>query len=922
MADDFTPSRVTTAADKDYDHKFNRTGKDLKSLEANAATQPGDTKSVKEQEINAGAPSKSLKPAPKKVPLAQRLSRSIRHKSAFGFIVGLLLLGVGYSTIFAPNIIMVNMKELFTNDLADATVALYTYDKKMLANRIGKSNCNEPDSITCKLSTMSRNEKKAFERAGFIVNGQKVQEDNLDDSNPDNDKPESRWKVSSLVFPQAAGVATDGSSFERLASSSTAMKSLVNSVFNPKTSFFMDERYKSRIKNKFDLTKNTTVYGTTEKEVNKTFDESLKGDGEKIDEAGRAGIGLYTLKTNDAKSQLSKVAKNIGEMANSYTQLQCAYYTFGKVVGNSAKTAKEHTMARFAMQYLKAADQIKSGLADEVTANVLSGKLAWGAKGGYEGKNASDGSMYTTILYDEGAKSSEFGQKYYLGVIDSIAALLPAWAQIMASATATGGIAANPGALLQPPADFASNPREYCLKGQTTASKSSLKPSQCPALAMAAATPIAGGAPAPAVAATIPAINHICPPPPQGLFLMYPAVRLNEPIITPYVADQFNAYITQYASKIARDFTSGTKGVAASDALFAGTGVILGDMAMSRGMRPADIASMTEYSLASTEVNNEIEEIARYDARKTPLDISNKYSFAGSLVRSLSVVYDKDLPFLSTATNMLAILPSSLSSLNSSANAAYFLQPNPFKADRMGQCTAAQEPEYWNIGINPDVACNVRYSMSRQELGANVGDVLNYMTKAHPNESDKSVQEIQQRLGRTDGERDAGEVSRQLSEARQGNQAEFIDKKTGKANKFTEYEKYLTYCVNREDPWGRSAMVVRRDELSEEEKQARRATKDQNGVPISDNDKGDIYETKQTASYMSITEGSSYDQDWYSGKKCLENSEMLRNFRAYTMMCSVDGSHSGGRDCTDPDRASGYSDSFYTGNDILYTSWW
>ena len=172
MADDFKPSRVTTAADKDYDQKFNRTGKHLKSLEAEAAAQPTDAKSVKEQETNVAKLAKPSKPAAKKVPLAKRLSRSIRHKSAFAFIVGLLLLGVGYSTIFAPNIIMVNMKELFTNDLADATVALYTYDKKMVANRIGKSDCGEPDSIKCKLSTMSRNEKKAFERAGFIINGQ------------------------------------------------------------------------------------------------------------------------------------------------------------------------------------------------------------------------------------------------------------------------------------------------------------------------------------------------------------------------------------------------------------------------------------------------------------------------------------------------------------------------------------------------------------------------------------------------------------------------------------------------------------------------------------------------------------------------------------------------------------------------------
>ena len=63
------------------------------------------------------------------------------------------------------------------------------------------------------------------------------------------------------------------------------------------------------------------------------------------------------------------------------------------------------------------------------------------------------------------------------------------------------------------------------------------------------------------------------------------------------------------------------------------------------------------------------------------------------------------------------------------------------------------------------------------------------------------------------------------------------------------------------------------------------------------------------------------DQDWYSGKKCTEQSEMLTNFRAYTMICSVDGSLSGGIDCTDNDNSGGYNNEYFTSNDILYMSW-
>ena len=75
--------------------------------------------------------------------------------------------------------------------------------------------------------------------------------------------------------------------------------------------------------------------------------------------------------------------------------------------------------------------------------------------------------------------------------------------------------------------------------------------------------------------------------------------------------------------------------------------------------------------------------------------------------------------------------------------------------------------------------------------------------------------------------------------------------------------------------------------------------------------------------YMAVTEGASGDQDWYTGKKCLEDSEMLTNFRAYTMACSVDGSFAGTIDCTQKDYANywSYVDDFYTSNDIHFLSW-
>lgn len=379
-------------ANDDYEAKFNTTSNRLNKLESAGDTnEQGDAspEDLKDREAHGDdkrwkTSSDNKKDAKKRTEKHVRRGPigRLRHGSAYMFIVGLILLGVWFSSIFAPNILLVNMKEMFTNDLADATIALYTYDKKMLGNRLGKADCSKKESIKCKLSTMSRQEVKAYEKSGFTVEGDKVEEDNLDDSDPSNDKPESRYKVTSIEFPHDGGTATDADSFEENTNKSSAMKALVYGVFHPKSSFFMDERYKQRIKWRYDLTKNPTVYGTTEEAVNKSFDKAMQGSGEEIDKTGGGAFSLKTLGGDKGKDGLNETSKTIGEQANSYVQLQCAYYTQGKVTSNATKKAKEITVGRFAMQYLKAADQIKAGLADEITANTLSSKLAWSSDGG------------------------------------------------------------------------------------------------------------------------------------------------------------------------------------------------------------------------------------------------------------------------------------------------------------------------------------------------------------------------------------------------------------------------------------------------------------------------------------------------------------------------------------------------------------
>lgn len=978
MADRLNPAEQT-AAESDYQKKFNRTEQ----------TADPQSKSLKDQEASGGdAAWKTTTKGKKKAEqtkkgrfgFAGRRAGKLRHASAFGFIISLILMGVWYTSVFAPNILMVNIKEMYTNDLSDATIALNSYYWKMMNYKIGRANCGEQKSIKCRLSTMSRAQKQAFEKNGFTVIGTKVKEDNLDDGQPGNDQPEERYQVTAILPPKYketideikntglswlsggmnGGIKNLSTQFQNISQNeikkytddfmsnmpiatgdmlwlysqlSSGTKAQVYGVFNPKSSFFMDTRFKQVLKNRYGLTKSLTVSGTSEQAVNKSFDSSVNNSSGGIDISGRPdplnGISLGSLRNPVTAAKVLAAAEALALNSNSYTQLECNWYSFAKAITNDAKSAKSATIARFAMQYLKMADAIKAGQADELPANVLSSKLAQSTTGGYNGQNATDSSMYKSIVYGNLPIPSIYGLLYYLDSFEIIGALFPAWTMLMASATGLAGVTNAPGTLSMPPGNLTGSDRDYCLSGETTENKSAIKPGDSKTTkCIEAINAMAFPGTQPLVADATVVAGQTCPPPHydnpdntfEGEFLMQPSARIVQAQLTPVIAGIFGTNVIAWAAAESLLFTSQTKGVAASDALFAGTGQILGDMAMSRGMEPANAVTLGIYFAQRDKVMKDFDDVARHNARKNPLDPYNKFSFLGSIVRSLQPSYDHKTPLLSTVTNIFSTVGSGIRQLNPSAKAVYYLQPDPFNPLRL----SCPDPEYLAIGIMADTACNVRYAMGKQELLAQPDSVLDYMTKAHNDLTQDNITELQQRLAKADDEGDRENVARMLANAQQGANSPQIDKVTGKAMPNTEYEKFLDYCVNRQDPWGRSAVAVHRSSLPDAEKLRRWKDKTGDIEGVSPSDSGNPYEETPGIPYASIMEGAKADQDWYTGKKCLEQSEELMNFRAYTMLCSVDGSLSGGVDCTDPDHSTiaAYSDQFYTSNDILYMSWY
>lgn len=99
--------------------------------------------------------------------------------------------------------------------------------------------------------------------------------------------------------------------------------------------------------------------------------------------------------------------------------------------------------------------------------------------------------------------------------------------------------------------------------------------------------------------------------------------------------------------------------------------------------------------------------------------------------------------------------------------------------------------------------CNVRYSIPLTDvaLGLNLKGVIDYMTQTHADAYNAKEKELIQRIAQADPEGNKEYLSAQLAVVEAVKNKGFIDKNSGKPVKGSEYDKYLQYCVNRQDPW-------------------------------------------------------------------------------------------------------------------------
>ncbi len=166
-----------------------------------------------------------------------------------GGVVGLMLfafIGVGGGSSLLASSILVNIKEVFHSDRADATRANNFFSRASLSSKLGSKSgtgCGTV-AVKCKMSTFSKTQLRGYSDAGFKMEGDvldsrgqptgmsieeymRVNSEGGDPNDPSGSRRDldanTRFRVSSITFPNGTKV-TSGSSFHAHISANIKMR--------------------------------------------------------------------------------------------------------------------------------------------------------------------------------------------------------------------------------------------------------------------------------------------------------------------------------------------------------------------------------------------------------------------------------------------------------------------------------------------------------------------------------------------------------------------------------------------------------------------------------------------------------------------------------------------------------------------------
>ncbi len=653
---------------------------------------------------------KKIDPAAPKRPQNSRRrqffkAKNLRGKSSMITILFLLFGGGGFLTVlFSPSIAIVEMKEVLTHSLNDQLHAVDSRSASILRAKMKKTTSGSCGlvKIKCRFATMSDRQVKQFEKNN---SGIKIDRENIKNG---------RGKISKITFIDNDGVTVidDATKLHHELRNNPAFIAAWTGGYNPKYKTLGDPVVR-QVLTRAKATKNEKITGNTDEERQKSLNRIAGGledthakaitpikdkDGNTtyVDENGKPIDPDAVKSANDMEKRVEKLVSaggTTGVLKNavvksvaidSVADTSCSLFNTIRRVSSLAKVIKKYQAIRFALALvLTMGDKIKAGDATEDEVSFAGSTLMATQP---ESQVLDESKLATT---DANSKPPTMDNPNTGNAFDSKGFKI-------ASGETVGKLSANDA--------------RFSLGGGGA-------PMILDTVTSTIARMVNGGNPNPKE------ISKKC------RYIQSPFVRVGAfaagiatgvaTFGTWTLASGVASFALQLASPliesqlgemIAGDVFKDIDGYDSGNAAYVGTAGLLGDVAQSRGMAPVTTQGGQDYLAKNRETTQKYAAIERYMARTTPLDITNPYSFLGSMVFSLVPTVQQSRTNASMAImNIASLVPKTFASI---------IQPSAGAVanNYFGQCN---DMMYQSIGITAGPFCEVRYWMSDKELAMN-----------------------------------------------------------------------------------------------------------------------------------------------------------------------------------------------------------
>lgn len=595
----------------------------------------------------------------------------------FGLIA--LLGGGGFllTGFTAPAMLLMQITDVFTNNFNDAHTALSVRSNVNIGHKINSTRNSFSETsdgkcgVRCKHTTMSDTMVRNLEARGFDVQPKVA------------DGKFGRRIVQTLTFPDGK-VVHNGTEFKQ-ALRDPVRAVAFNKVFNSKTRYFLNSKFGSMLKSKLGINKAYKLAGESKEKFKESFRRSIGLPASASIDPNRTSPEERLRENRYLKATFGTIDKLNGRPSN-VVDAACFAYNTSRAITASLKIAKYQAYAAFAMTFINAAHKLKAadgGGIDPLVVSELGGILT------YTDPNAKNQDGTPNELYGKSATDS-YG---YHAASYGDAGSVPNYAK--GNSMESSGLLSALGAL----AYFAANDpttRTFASNGCRGANSDFATLVQC-----------------------LPTAPTII-----GYLGCVIGNTITGAVIGEVISAALPGIITAVVNANLRPLDENTKGALAGDALYPGVAAILGGHASSYGMKAGTKQEIKSYIALGSEVREQDTAIAKLEAKEAPFDISNQYSFLGSMARNINLAAYTNTNITTSASLLSSMIPRSLATLTSTTHAGTYMPVAENKANQYGNpdCIALK-----NVGVDGDKYCMPAYTTSAEELNADVDANLDYM---------------------------------------------------------------------------------------------------------------------------------------------------------------------------------------------------